>query len=94
MLQGLLSGQYVHPVRIVCFNAIEGWSRDATSDVADGLARRAVDTDDDKSAALQAFIAHQCHQTLRRPARAAAEGRRVMFKEGQPRASAAQLRVD
>ncbi|MET4293715.1 hypothetical protein [Bradyrhizobium sp. LB5.2] len=57
VLQGLLSGQYVYPVRIVCFNAIEGWSRDATSDVADALAQRAVDTDEDISAALQDFIA-------------------------------------
>ncbi|MET4484156.1 hypothetical protein ABIB66_008727 [Bradyrhizobium sp. F1.13.3] len=76
MLQGLLSGQYVHPVRIVCFNAIEGWSRDATSDVADGLARRAVDTDDDKSAALQAFIAtnatRRCDVQLALPLKGAA----------------------
>jgi hypothetical protein len=42
VLQGLLSGQYVYPVRIVCFNAIEGWSRDATSDVADALAEQSV----------------------------------------------------
>src|SRR4051795_12730140 len=56
VLQGLLSGQYAYPVRIVCFNAIEGWSRDATSDVADALAQRAADSDDDLSAALQAFV--------------------------------------
>ena len=56
VLQGLLSGQYTYPVRIVCFNAIEGWSRDATSDVADAVAQRAVDSDDDLSAPLQAFI--------------------------------------
>ncbi|MCK1520456.1 MULTISPECIES: hypothetical protein [unclassified Bradyrhizobium] len=52
--QGLL--QYAYPVRIVCFNAIEGWSRDATSDVADALARRAVDNDDEVSPALEGFI--------------------------------------
>jgi hypothetical protein len=56
VLQGLLSGQYVYPVRIVCFNAIEGWSRDATSDVADALAQRAVDSDEVLSAALEGFI--------------------------------------
>ncbi|MCK1503150.1 hypothetical protein [Bradyrhizobium sp. 188] len=56
VLQGLLSGQYAYPVRIVCFNAIEGWSRDATSDVADAVAQRAADSDDDLSASLQAFI--------------------------------------
>lgn len=47
MLQYLLSGQYAYPVRIVCFNASEGWSRDATSNVPDALV----------SPALQDFIA-------------------------------------
>ena len=45
VLQNLLSGQYAYPLRIVSFNAVEGWSRDATSDVADALAQRAADTD-------------------------------------------------
>src|SRR3954452_76155 len=57
VLQGLLSGQYVYPVRIVCFNAVEGWSRDATSVVADALAQRAAGSDDDVSDALHSFIA-------------------------------------
>src|SRR3954454_13655292 len=56
VLQGLLSGKYVYPVRIVCFNASEGWSRDATSDVADALAQRAADNNYDVSDALQGFI--------------------------------------
>lgn len=56
VLRGLLSGQYLYPVRIVCFNAIEGWSRDATSDVADALARRTVDNDEEVSPALEGFI--------------------------------------
>lgn len=56
VLQGLLTGQYVYPVRIVCFNASEGWSRDVTSDIADALAQRAADSDDDVSAALEGFI--------------------------------------
>jgi hypothetical protein len=56
VLQGLLSGQYAYPVRIVCFNAGEGWSRDATSDVADALGQRAADRDNEVSAALQGFI--------------------------------------
>ncbi|MET4236229.1 hypothetical protein ABIB83_008745 [Bradyrhizobium sp. I1.8.5] len=57
VLQNLLSGQYAYPVRIVSFNPVEGWSRDATSDVADALAQRAADTDAEISSALQAFIA-------------------------------------
>jgi hypothetical protein len=57
VLQNLLSGQYAYPVRIVSFNPFEGWSRDATSDVADALAQRAADTDADVPSALQDFIA-------------------------------------
>jgi hypothetical protein len=52
-----LSGQYAYPARIVSFNAVEGWSQDATSDVANALAQRAADTDAEISSALQAFIA-------------------------------------
>ena len=55
VLQNLLSGQYAYPVRIVSFNPVEAWSRDATSDVAT-LAQRA-DTDAKVSSALQDFIA-------------------------------------
>lgn len=57
MLRGLLSGQYAYPVRIVCINPGEGWSRDATSDVADALAQRAIATDGEVSSPLQDFIA-------------------------------------
>ncbi|AHY50677.1 hypothetical protein [Bradyrhizobium japonicum] len=57
VLRNLLSGQYAYPVRIVSFNPIEGWSRDATSEVADALAQRALDTDAEVPSALQDFIA-------------------------------------
>ena len=57
IMQNLVSGQYAYPVRIVSFNPVEGWSRDATSEVADALAQRAADTDAEVSSALQAFIA-------------------------------------
>ncbi|MGM4877819.1 hypothetical protein AB7645_42090 [Bradyrhizobium sp. 956_D2_N1_5] len=57
VLQNLLSGHYAYPVRIVSFNPVEGWSRDATSDVADALVRRAADTDAEISSSLQDFIA-------------------------------------
>jgi hypothetical protein len=41
VLRDIISGQYAYPLRIVAFNAIEGWSRDATEDVTDALADRA-----------------------------------------------------
>ncbi|WP_354099275.1 hypothetical protein [Bradyrhizobium sp. S3.2.12] len=64
VLQNLLSGQYAYPVRIVSFNPVEGWSRDATSDVADALAQRAADTDAEISSALQDFIASNATRRL------------------------------
>jgi hypothetical protein len=56
VLQGLLSGQYVYPVRIVSFNATEGWSRGATYDVADALAQRVADNGDEVSSPTLALI--------------------------------------
>ncbi len=60
VLQNLLSGQYAYPVRIVSFNPIEGWSRDATSDVAE----RVAETDAEISSALQDFIAAKATRRL------------------------------
>ena len=40
LIRELVEGQYSHPVRIVAFNTAEGWSRDATMDIADELRRR------------------------------------------------------
>ena len=36
----LLDGQYSNPVRVIAFNAAEGWSRDVSEDIADEMARR------------------------------------------------------
>ncbi|MCK1714247.1 MULTISPECIES: hypothetical protein [unclassified Bradyrhizobium] len=55
VLRDLLSGQYAYPVRIVAFNAIERLSRDATGEVADELAERAVGNAE-ITPALRAFI--------------------------------------
>ena len=40
LIRDLVDGQYRHPVRIIAFNTIEGWSRDVTVDIADELRRR------------------------------------------------------
>jgi hypothetical protein len=56
VLRDLLSGQYTYPVRIVAFNALEGWSRDVTEDIADALADRAAREGLDISPALEAFV--------------------------------------
>ena len=56
VLRDIIAGQYAHPLRIVAFNAIEGWSRDATEDIANALADRAEREGLDLSPALQAFV--------------------------------------
>jgi hypothetical protein len=43
VVNDLLSGQYDQPLRVVAFNPVEGWSRDASEEVAEALARRAAD---------------------------------------------------
>jgi hypothetical protein len=40
VIRGLLEGQYANPVRVIAFNAVEGWSRDVTDDIAAELRGR------------------------------------------------------
>jgi hypothetical protein len=71
----LLEGQYCCPVQVVAFNMAEGWSRDASEDIADELLQRLARKGDDVPAGLQDFIDR--HRTpaaeqLRLPLRGAA----------------------
>ena len=34
IIENILNGQYSHPLRVVAFNAAEGWARDVTEDIA------------------------------------------------------------
>jgi hypothetical protein len=43
LIRHLLKGEYNNPVRIVAFNAAEGWCRDVTKDIATELARACAD---------------------------------------------------
>jgi len=43
LIRDLVEGQYLHPVRIVVFNTVEGWSRDVTVDISDEMRRRYVE---------------------------------------------------
>jgi hypothetical protein len=55
VVRDLLAGEFSNPVRIVCFNLAEGWSRDATKDLADEVRRRYVETDEPSETVL-AFL--------------------------------------
>jgi len=46
LIRHLLEGQYSSPVRIVAFNTAEGWSRDASDEIAAELAQACADRDD------------------------------------------------
>ena len=52
LIRDLAGGQYRHLVRIVAFNAAEGWSRDVTVDIADELRRRSFEFGDLPNATL------------------------------------------
>lgn len=56
VLRDMISGQYAYPLRIVAFNAVEGWCRDATEEIADALAERAAYQRLELTPALDAFI--------------------------------------
>jgi hypothetical protein len=53
-----LDGHYPDPLRVVAFNTAEGWSRDASRDVATEVRRRAdlTLTYDDLSPGVEEFI--------------------------------------
>lgn len=59
LLNDLLNGQYEQVLRVVAFNPAEGWSRDASEDVARELERRIGAEDREVSDALMDFIEGQ-----------------------------------
>jgi hypothetical protein len=52
----LMSGQFNDPVRVVAFNTTEGWSRDATKDIALEIQSRCDLDGRDVPDALQDFV--------------------------------------
>jgi hypothetical protein len=56
LITDLLSGQYSQVLRVVAFNPAEGWSRDASEDVARELERRVGAEGREISEHLQDFI--------------------------------------
>jgi hypothetical protein len=59
LINDLLTGQYDQVLRVVAFNPAEGWSRDASEDVASELERRIGVEDREISDALKHFIESQ-----------------------------------
>ena len=56
IIESILSGQYSHPLRVVAFNAAEGWARDVTEDIARAVLGRVRSDNRSIGAASQEFL--------------------------------------
>jgi hypothetical protein len=56
VVEDLLTGQYEQPLRVVVFNPIERWARDASEEIAEELDRRISNEGREVSEALQEFV--------------------------------------
>src|SRR5450631_1969161 len=56
IIRNFLSGQYSNALRVIAFNAAEGWSRDVSEDIALEILRRAFDADDTLGDDTKRFI--------------------------------------
>jgi hypothetical protein len=56
VITDLLDGQYNNPVRVIGFNAVEGWSWDISEDVAQELRQRCADQARDVPFSVQEFV--------------------------------------
>ncbi len=59
LIRDLLEGQYSAVLRVVAFNPSEGWSRDASEDIARELERRVSSEGREVSEKVQDFIEGQ-----------------------------------
>jgi hypothetical protein len=56
LLEDLLDGQYINPVRVIAFNTAEGWSRDVSEAVAEMLRQRCSGHRRELMSSVQAFV--------------------------------------
>jgi hypothetical protein len=71
VIRNLIDGQYNNPVRIVCFNTLEGSSRDVSEDIALEIKEWSERKGEELSPALRDFIEQQLEVAERARARAA-----------------------
>ena len=67
IIRNFLSGQYSNALRVVAFNAAEGWSRDVSEDIAGEVLDRAFDADDNLSDDTKRFINRHMTPGEKRP---------------------------
>lgn len=64
LIADLLAGQYDRVLRVVAFNPVEGWSRDASEDIARELERRLAVGDSEIADGLKEFIESQLGRAI------------------------------
>jgi hypothetical protein len=67
IIRNFLTGQYGNAVRVVAFNAAEGWSRDVSADIAGELPERAFDGNDSLTDDTKRFIKRHMNPGEKRP---------------------------
>jgi hypothetical protein len=68
VIRNFLSGQYSNALRVVAFNAAEGWSRNVSEDIAGEVLDRAFDADDNLGEDTKRFIDRHVAPGEKRPA--------------------------
>ena len=69
IIRNFISGQYSNPLKVVAFNAAEGWSWDVSEDIALEVLHRAIDADDNLVASTKRFINRYVDDPANPPAR-------------------------
>jgi hypothetical protein len=64
-IQNFLIGRYENALRVMAFNAAEGWSRDVSEDIAQELLQREINAGDDLGEGAQRFV--ETHVTRHAP---------------------------
>jgi hypothetical protein len=89
IIRNLLSGQYSNALRVIAFNAAEGWSRDVSEDIAGEVLDRAFDADDNLSEDTKRFIdRHVTPGEKRPPAPSLRRGAEHALRIGGPKTGA------
>jgi hypothetical protein len=60
----MLRGEFSNPVRVVAFNAAEGWSRDMSVPIAQAVLLRAIKTDDPIPRHILSFVETHTKQSV------------------------------
>jgi hypothetical protein len=69
IVRNMISGEYNHPLRVVAFNTVEGWSRDVSGEIAYDVLGRAYDADTTLGAGAKRCIDLHVTTGVKRPRR-------------------------